>query len=50
MKKLLVKRLTRNCRAAWQHVSGSEDYRAEELYRTSFVFALITGFDDGEMT
>ena len=41
--------LTRNyCKAAWHHVSDNEDYRAGQLYQTSFMSALITGLDDGD--
>ena len=35
---------------AWHHVSGSEDYRAGELYQTSLMSALIAGLYEGEMT
>jgi acetolactate decarboxylase len=35
---------------AWHHVSGSEDYRAGELYQTSLMSALMAGVYEGEMT
>ena len=35
---------------AWHHVSGSEDYRAGELYQTSLMSALIEGLYEGEVT
>jgi acetolactate decarboxylase len=35
---------------AWHHVSGSNDYRAGELYQTSLMSALIAGIYEGEET
>src|SRR5579863_1640279 len=35
---------------AWHRVSGSEDYRAGELYQSSLMSALIAGLYEGEMT
>ena len=35
---------------AWHHVSGSENYRAGELYQTSLMSALLAGLYEGEMT
>lgn len=35
---------------AWHRVSGSEDYRAGELYRNSLISALFAGRYEGEMT
>jgi acetolactate decarboxylase len=35
---------------AWHHVSGSQNYRAGELYQTSLMSALIAGLYEGEMT
>ena len=35
---------------AWHHLSGSEDYRAGELYQTSLMSALMAGIYEGEMT
>jgi acetolactate decarboxylase len=35
---------------AWHYVSGSEDYRAGELYQTSLMSALIAGVYAGETT
>ncbi|MBV8050785.1 MAG: acetolactate decarboxylase [Acidobacteriaceae bacterium] len=34
----------------WHHVSGSEDFRAGELYQTSLMAALIAGLYEGETT
>jgi acetolactate decarboxylase len=36
--------------SAWHHVSGSEDYRAGELYQTSLMSALIAGLYEGDVT
>jgi acetolactate decarboxylase len=35
---------------AWHYVSGSDDYRAGELYQTSLMSALMAGLYEGEMT
>jgi acetolactate decarboxylase len=35
---------------AWHYLSGSEDYRAGELYQTSLMSALMAGVYEGEMT
>jgi acetolactate decarboxylase len=35
---------------AWHHVSGSNDYRAGELYQTSLISALMAGLYEGEMS
>lgn len=35
---------------AWHHVTGSEDYRAGELFQTSLMSALIAGLYEGQMT
>lgn len=35
---------------AWHYVSGSQDYRAGELYQTSLMSALMAGIYEGEMT
>src|SRR5246127_400363 len=35
---------------AWHYVSGSEDYRAGEVYQTSLMSALVAGIYEGEMT
>src|ERR1700757_3095498 len=50
MKHLLVPGSLAMIQPAWHHVSGSEDYRAGELYQTSLMSALIAGLYEGEMT
>ena len=50
MKNSLVPGSLAMIQPAWHHVSGSEDYRAGELYQTSLMSALIAGLYEGEMT
>jgi acetolactate decarboxylase len=50
MKNSLVSGSLAMIQPAWHHVSGSEDYRAGELYQTSLMSALIAGLYEGEMT
>jgi len=50
MKSSLVPSSLAMIQPAWHRVSGSEDYRAGELYQTSLMSALIAGLYEGEMT
>src|SRR4029077_6556394 len=50
MKSSLVPSSLAMIQPAWHRVSGSEDYRAGELYQTSLISALIAGLYEGEMT
>jgi acetolactate decarboxylase len=50
MKNPLVSGSLAMIQPAWHHVSGSEDYRAGELYQTSLMSALIAGIYEGEAT
>jgi acetolactate decarboxylase len=48
MKSSLVSGSLAMIQPAWHHVSGSEDYRAGELYQTSLMSALMAGLYEGE--
>lgn len=50
MKNSLVSGSLTMIQPAWHHVSGSNDYRAGELYQTSLMSALIAGLYEGQMT
>jgi acetolactate decarboxylase len=50
MNKLRVSGSLAMIQPAWHHVSGSEAYRAGELYQTSLMSALMAGLYEGEVT